>query len=66
MKITKEFLVNLGLAAVAAGVGAAAAVFADASGPLFPVLVASGYAALRAAAAVVAAALGHPVPVDGQ
>jgi len=61
----KKRIINIILAALAAGVGAAAVIITGAEDPLAaPVLTAAGYAALRAIVAFVSSFMGHPVPVD--
>lgn len=61
----KKLYINVALAALAAGVGAAAAILANAENPVAgPTLVAAGYAFLRFAAGVIAAHFDKPIPVD--
>lgn len=69
VKVTKSLVINTGLAALAAFVGAfafAIALVPAGSAITGAVVLSAAYAGLRFAAGVVAAAFGKPVPTDVQ
>ena len=59
-----KLILNVALAALAAGAGAALAILTAAESYDKALFVAAGYAALRAIIGYLAGKFGHPVPVD--